>query len=69
VFDQSSPLVAAGSFCGEADVWNVATGRRVGRPFALGGKLADIAFSPDRRRIAVASWNGSAISAFEAPGS
>jgi WD40 repeat protein len=57
-FDQSSTLVAAGSFCGEAYVWNVTTGRRVGRPVALGGELAAIAFSPDRRRIAVASWNG-----------
>ena len=56
-FDQLSTLVAAGSFCGEAYVWNVATDRRVGRPVALGGELAAIAFSPDRRRIAVASWN------------
>jgi WD40 repeat protein len=56
-FDQSSTLVAAGSFCGQAYIWNVATGRRLGRPVALGGELADIAFSPDRRRIAVASWN------------
>jgi WD40 repeat protein len=56
-FDQSSTLVAAGSFCGEAYVWNVRTGRRVGQPVALGGELADIAFSPDRQRIAIASWN------------
>jgi WD40 repeat protein len=56
-FDRSSTLVAAGSFCGEAYVWNAGTGRRVGRPIALGGELAAIAFSPDRRRIAVASWN------------
>jgi WD40 repeat protein len=56
-FDQSSTLVAAGSFCGEAYVWHVATGRRVGQPIALGGELASIALSPDRRRIAVASWN------------
>jgi WD40 repeat protein len=56
-FDASSTLVAAGTFCGEVHVWNVATGRPVGRPFALGGELADIAFSPDARRIAVASWN------------
>ena len=56
-FDESSTLVAAGTFCGEVHVWNVATRRPVGRPFALGGELADIAFSPDARRIAVASWN------------
>jgi WD40 repeat protein len=56
-FDDSGTLVAAGSFCGEVHVWNVATGRAVGRPFALGGEPADIAFSPDARRIAVASWN------------
>jgi WD40 repeat protein len=56
-FDRSSTLVAAGSFCGEAYIWKVATGRRVGRPVALGGELAATAFSPDRRRIAIASWN------------
>lgn len=56
-FDQSSTLVAAGTFCGEVHVWNVVTGRPIGRPFGLGGELADIAFSPDARRIAVASWN------------
>jgi WD40 repeat protein len=56
-FDESSRLVAAGTFCGEVRVWNVSTGRLVGRPFALGGELADIAFSPDAQRIAVASWN------------
>jgi WD40 repeat protein len=56
-FDRSGTLVAAGSFCGEAYVWDVKTGRRVGQPVALGGELAGIAFSPDQRRIAIASWN------------
>lgn len=28
--------------------WNVSNGRRVGRPFSIGGELADIAFSPAR---------------------
>jgi WD40 repeat protein len=57
VFNSTSTLVAAGSFCGEVHVWNTATGKPVGHPVSLGGELADIAFSPDSKRIAIASWN------------
>jgi WD40 repeat protein len=56
-FSPNGKLLAAGTFCGQVYVWNVARGTRVGRPFSIGGELAQIAFSPDARRIAVASWN------------
>ncbi len=56
-FSRGGNLVAAGSFCGEVDVWNVATGKPVGRPFSINGELAELAFSPDGQRIAAASWN------------
>jgi len=58
-FDASSTRVAAGKFCGTGiRVWSVATGKPVGRPLRLTGELAWIAFRPDGRRLAVASWNG-----------
>ena len=58
-FDASSTLVAAGTFCGTGiRVWSVATGKPVGHELSLGGELAWIAFRPDGRRLAVASWNG-----------
>jgi WD40 repeat protein len=57
-FSHDGTLVATGAFCGRVEVWSVATGRRVGRPFVIGGELSDIAFAPDGGRIAVASWNG-----------
>ena len=56
-FSPDGKLLAAGSFCGQVYVWNLASGRRVGQPFSIGGELAGIAFSPDGTRIAVASWN------------
>jgi WD40 repeat protein len=56
-FSRSGRFLAAGSFCGEVDVWNVQTGRPLIKPVSIGGELARIAFSPDGTRIAVASWN------------
>jgi WD40 repeat protein len=56
-FSRSGTLFAAGSFCGQVSTWNVASGRRVGHTFSIGGELAKIAFSPDATRIAVAGWN------------
>jgi len=47
-FSGDSKLFAAGTFCGQVFAWNVSNGRRVGRPFSIGGELADIAFSPAR---------------------
>jgi WD40 repeat protein len=57
-FSGNERLLATGDFCGRVEVWSIATGRRVGRPFTIGGELAGIAFAPDGRRIAVAGWNG-----------
>jgi WD40 repeat protein len=57
-FSANEKLLATGDFCGRVEVWNIATGHRVGRPFTIGGELAAIAFAPDGRRIAVAGWNG-----------
>jgi WD40 repeat protein len=64
-FSRDGTLLAAGTFCGDVSVWDVASGRRVGRPFSIGGELARIAFEPDGKRIAVAGWN-SAITVAEA---
>ena len=53
--------VACGrDFCGtDVSVWNPATGKQVGGALGLrGGELAWIAFSPDGRHVAIASWNG-----------
>ena len=58
-FNASSTLVAAGTFCGTGiRVWNVANGTPVGHELNLNGELASIAFRPDGRRLAIASWNG-----------
>ncbi len=59
-FNASSSLLAAGTFCGTGiRVWNLATDRPVGGQLDLrGGELAWIAFRPDGRRIAIASWEG-----------
>lgn len=59
-FSPSDRLLAAGTFCGtDISVWNVATGKQVGGSLSLGGgELAWIAFSPDGRHLAIASWNG-----------
>ena len=56
-FSPDGTLLAAGTFCGQVYVWDVATGKRLGRPFAIGGELSTIAFDPAGDRIAVASWN------------
>ena len=56
-FSPNGKLLAGGSFCGGVAVFDVATGRRVGKPFQIGGELSKIAFSPDGRRIAVGSWD------------
>jgi WD40 repeat protein len=56
-FSNDGKLVAGGDFCGHVNIWNVATGKRVGHQFAIGGELARLAFSPDGKRIAAAGWN------------
>jgi WD40 repeat protein len=56
-FSRDGTLLAAGTFCGEVSVWDVASGHRIGQPFSIGGELARITFEPDGNRIAVAGWN------------
>jgi len=56
-FSSHGGLVAAGSFCGQVEVWTVATGHRLGRPISIGGELAALAFDPAGQRLAIASWN------------
>jgi WD40 repeat protein len=58
-FSGDGRLLAAGSFCGDVQVWDLASGHRVGRSLSIGGELAKIAFSPDATRVAIASWNSS----------
>ena len=61
-FNASSTLVAAGTFCGTGiRVWNVASGKPVGRALNLSVELAWIAFRPDGHRLAIASWNGTIV--------
>jgi WD40 repeat protein len=67
-FSADGKLVAGGSFCGQVQVWDVATGKRVGRPFSIGGELAQIAFNPAATQLAVASWNGTVTIADVATG-
>jgi WD40 repeat protein len=54
-FSPDGRLVAAGGACGEAEVWDVATGRRVGRPVTVGAgtTISGLAFSPDGRQLAL----------------
>jgi WD40 repeat protein len=54
-FSRDGRLVAAGGACGEAAVWNVASGRRVGRPVTVGAGtlIGRLAFSPDGRQLAL----------------
>jgi WD40 repeat protein len=54
-FSRDGRLVAAAGSCGQADVWNVASGRRVGRPVMVGRgtPISGLAFSPDGRQLAL----------------
>lgn len=67
-FSPDGRLVAGGTFCGQVSVWNVATGKQVGRTFVLGGELSQIAFDPAATRLAAASWNGTVTVADVATG-
>lgn len=57
-FTHDDRYLAAGTFCGRVSVWDVATGRQVGHTLDLGGQLAFTAFSPNGKRLAIASWDG-----------
>ncbi|MBV9168093.1 MAG: winged helix-turn-helix domain-containing protein [Solirubrobacterales bacterium] len=54
-FNNDGRLIAAGGACGEVEVWNVASGRRVGRPVTVGTAQIGpgLAFSPDGRQLAI----------------
>ena len=49
-------LVAGADFCGLVAIWNAHTGR-LRATFTNSGEPSRIAFSPDGRELAVASWN------------
>jgi WD40 repeat protein len=57
-FDASDRLLFAGTGCGFAAVWNLASGRKDGPQLALSGSPADATFSPDGRHIAILSSDG-----------
>jgi WD40 repeat protein len=58
-FSPGDRLLAGGTFCGDhVSVWNVATGRQDGASLSLGGELAEPAFRPDSRQLAIPSWDG-----------
>jgi WD40 repeat protein len=59
-FNPNGRWFAAGTACGDhISVWNVATGKAVGRSLALGGgQLSYIAFRPDGESMAIAEWDG-----------
>ena len=67
-FSNDGKLLSAGSFCGQVAVFSTASGRRIGRPFQIGGELSRIAFSPDGRRIAIGSWDSTVTIADVATG-
>jgi len=56
-FSANGALIAGGTFCGGVSVFDVATGRRIGTPYEIGGEVSQIAFSPNAKQIAVASWD------------
>jgi WD40 repeat protein len=57
-FTRNDRYVAAGTFCGQMSMFDVATGRKVGKTLDIGGEIAWSSFSPDGRHLAIASWDG-----------
>jgi WD40 repeat protein len=57
-FTRDDRYVAAGTFCGQMSMFDVATGRKVGKTLDIGGQIAWSSFSPDGRHLAIASWDG-----------
>jgi class 3 adenylate cyclase/WD40 repeat protein/tRNA A-37 threonylcarbamoyl transferase component Bud32 len=61
-FSRSGRLLFAGTGCGSAWVWNVATGRLEGGRIALGTHQENgAAFSPDDHHVAVTSGDGAIV--------
>jgi WD40 repeat protein len=57
-FTRDDRYVAAGTFCGQMSMFDVASGRKVGKTLDIGGQIAWSSFSPDGRHLAIASWDG-----------
>lgn len=57
-FTRDDRYVAAGTFCGQMSMFDVATGRKIGKTLDIGGQIAWSSFSPDGRHLAIASWDG-----------
>jgi WD40 repeat protein len=56
-FSPDGSVLAAVSGCGQLEVWNTSTGRRVGRLYSFGfvTNIGPLRFSPDGRQLAVAN--------------
>jgi WD40 repeat protein len=57
-FTRDDRYVAAGTFCGQMSMFDVTTGRQVGKTLDIDGQIAWSSFSPDGRHLAIASWDG-----------
>jgi WD40 repeat protein/DNA-binding SARP family transcriptional activator len=57
VFSPDSRLLAAVNGCGQLEVWNTSTGRRVGRLVSFGfvNNIGPVRFSPNGKQLAVAN--------------
>jgi WD40 repeat protein len=59
-FSPDGQQVATASDDRTAQLWDAATGERIGPPLRHEGEVVDVAFSSDGRMLATASWDGSA---------
>ncbi len=57
-FSRNGELVAAGSLRGNLGVWDVSSGRLVARLTGHSARVMDIEFSPDNKKIASVSFDG-----------
>jgi WD40 repeat protein len=57
-FTRDGTLFAGATFCGDVDVWNAKTGRRVAS-YAATGQISGIAFDPAGKVLAVSGWDSS----------
>lgn len=57
VFSSDSRLLAAVNGCGQLEVWNTSTGRRVGRLVSFGfvNNIGPVRFSPNGKQLAIAN--------------
>jgi WD40 repeat protein len=57
-FTRNDRYLAAGTFCGQMSMFDIAHWRQVGKTLDIGGETAWSSFSPDGRHLAIASWDG-----------